>query len=67
MIKNQNKDKKNQNKDKNKKDQNKNQKKDQKDNNMKKKSIRSVQKGCWGPDLSSKQMHELNELFGVNK
>ena len=59
MIKNQNKDKKNQNKDKN-KDQ-------KKDKSIKKRSIRSVQKGCWGPDLSSKQMHELNELFGVNK
>ena len=25
------------------------------------------QTGCWGPDLSSKQLHELNELFGNNK
>ena len=58
MIKN----KKIQDKNKNKNnDQNKNQKKDM---NMKKKINTRIQKGCWGPDLSSKQMHELNELFG---
>ena len=49
-----------------------NQSKNVKKNKIQSKTIKGKktlikQTGCWGPDLSSKQLHELNELFGSGK